>query len=183
MTKFYEIVEKLEREFLLKSVEKAFEIRRKKSNAFVECLDQILLTKYSFNIDNVYVKKSNVHGLGVFTNKSISKDEILTIYPCDLLKVDGWKNVPEKFIEYGFLIPFKPGYGAYGDCDKYSSDYCGHLINDFTNDWRAYDKHSDRYNCIFRCLYGIILIVATKDINTEEELFISYGENYWRTKY
>lgn len=174
-----DIEKKIKNEILQKSINKARKNKLSSDEAVDESFHEVLQTKYSFNINNVYVKESNIHGFGVFTNKSISKDEVLTIYPCDLLQTSVEQFIPENYIGYGYCYPIHDDYVVFGDSKKCSSDYCGHLINDFSNNSNGYDWDSNGYNCNFKSLYGIILIIATRDINPNEELFIPYGPKYW----
>ena len=48
-------------------------------------LENILITKLSFNLDKVYIKESKIHGNGLFAKININKNDIITFYPCDLL--------------------------------------------------------------------------------------------------
>lgn len=46
-----------------------------------------MITKFMdipIKINSCYCKESNIHGKGVFSNKIIEKDEIISIYPADL---------------------------------------------------------------------------------------------------
>jgi len=38
--------------------------------------------KMPINLDKVYLKKSNIHGFGVFAKQDIKKNEMITLYPC-----------------------------------------------------------------------------------------------------
>ena len=45
-----------------------------------------LTDRLPFELNNVILKQSNIHGRGVFTNKNINKGDLITFYPGDILE-------------------------------------------------------------------------------------------------
>lgn len=178
-----------------------------------KCKMLILSSFYDFSLDNVYVKKSKVHGRGVFAKKDIVKGSLITFYPGDivlfypnndLLKINDkvvfsilaskrfepFSNPSANFgdDEYFFMMDNK-AYAIIGS-PRFDKDpnYLGHLINDGVyNPWSksVYSYERDAYktdNCDFYYIINNLHvgIMATKDINKGEELFLSYGIDYWK---
>jgi SET domain-containing protein len=46
---------------------------------------KVQLEKSQFELNKVELKKSKIHGYGVFATKNISKDELITFYPGDIV--------------------------------------------------------------------------------------------------
>jgi SET domain-containing protein len=96
-----------------------------------------------------------------------------------------------KLKDYGYLI--NKHYSIMGD-PTFDQDplYLGHFINDrFTCD--ASQKSKELYlklspvraNCTFKVIRENlhVVIIAIKDIKKGEELFMSYGTNYWESQH
>jgi SET domain-containing protein len=185
----------------------------KKHTKYIDHLKLDMLTKrLPFELDNVVIKSSNIHGRGLFANKNINKGDLITFYPADIVEYypnkDGHKdghiaalfpsveyakkygNQKEKFLNaYGFMINSE--YSIYGhpsfDNDK---NYMGHFINDGAKSDSS-EKADKIYtivslkkaNCEFYILKGDlhVAIIASRDILEGEELFISYGIQYWQS--
>jgi SET domain-containing protein len=47
--------------------------------------EELLKLKLGLNMDKVYAGKSKIHGNGLFAKIKIKKNEIITLYPCDIL--------------------------------------------------------------------------------------------------
>lgn len=167
------------------------------------------LTKiHDFQFDFVYAKKSKVHGLGVFAKIPIKKGDLITFYPCDVLEftpnkdrhVPGHSTAKFESLRYSKAFKNIPPDNDYAfEIDKYytivgeksftdNPNYLGHLINDGAKcpkDKRGFDIYQQvsfiKSNCKFQVLKeGLhIAIIATKDIDIDQELFIPYGVSYW----
>ena len=48
---------------------------------------KILSSIFQFELNKVELKKSKIHGYGVFATKNISKDELITFYPGDIVLI------------------------------------------------------------------------------------------------
>jgi SET domain-containing protein len=137
------------------------------------------------SLNKVYIKKSNIEGLGVFAKHNIKCGEILTLYPSDIVRVPNKGNLYYEFTSERNLV-FKEKYA-------YQTDYCiiagdstciddmnlvGHIVNDSCANSCHYDTSNN--NCIYYPYHMFVFIVASKNINKDEELLVSYGVDYWK---
>lgn len=161
------------------------------------------------NIDYIKISKSKIHGNGIFATKNIKKGQFITIYPVYYIFIhDKYGNryliespiVKQKNLTYNHeTIKY---YSFYFDEKSFiSSDpriiddmlFVGHIMNDgikckstneniIRNEKKVYDKISiHKNNCEYKIIKNmIIVIVATKDIEMGEELFVKYGFEYWK---
>ena len=155
--------------------------------------------------DFVQVLPSPVHGLGVFAVTDIPKHTCFTAYPTNLLELwedvveghskreprgprvvalfsrehnnrdgDGNKRLRESLSDYGLEMC---GVTVYGDPAVYSPGACGHMINDPRGT-------ASEANCV-ECPIGggaLVGILTLRMVRTGEELFLDYGEPYWRAR-
>ena len=161
---------------------------------------------------HVEVRPSAMHGDGVFARCNIKAGTFLTMYPADAISIavdrttTYWFHTNgDKFEEseaplyyrYSALVTFEKSCGSKnidisiaGNPDIYSSDACGHLINDgamLENDdfgpgeMATYMRLSyNKQNCGFVPVYGCFLaVVATRDIRKDEELHTHYSPEFW----
>lgn len=157
-----------------------------------KCIDFILvetctsLYEVPFTpLNKVYIKKSNIEGLGVFAKHNIKYGEILTLYPSDIVRIQSKNNLYYEFTS-GRNVGFKEKYA-------YQTNYCiiagdstciddmnlvGHIVNDSCANCIHYDTNNN--NCIYYPYHMFVLIVASKNINKDEELLVSYGVDYWK---
>ncbi len=144
------------------------------------------------------VKKSNTHGNGVFATQNIKCGDVITLYPFHVIIntdhnhftfAEGITQVPyEKFAKY--IYRSSTGVDIGGLSHIYDNNtFIGHIINDgcnLKNSSKYYKNNEAKINCAFfeildpngQCV--LVSIVATKDIQMGEELFIQYGHNYWK---
>ena len=164
------------------------------------------------NLDWTRVAPSPVHGQGVFAKKLIPKNTVVTTYPAVIVEfledgatlarqrgVDKSTRVmktlmshraatepPEKQIEVlrrprdawcGYALDLPGGVTIYADPGTFSGSACGHKINDNMG-------VADAPNVIECPLCGgvVIGILSLRDISEGEELFMSYGSDYWRDR-
>ena len=119
------------------------------------------------------VKKSPLHGVGVFCKQNIEKGEVVEV--SRMLKLD-WK------MKYQH--------------DRIIRDYCW-IRNCSCNDCTVHGSnmymamgfgslynHSDTPNIDNKTDYNnlVMVLTANKQIEQGEELFITYGESYWKTR-
>lgn len=178
----------------------------KKKNIINKIINiQLIIEKILYN-DSVFVKKSSIHGNGVFAKCNIKKDSIITIYPVNSIYYTN--NLGEKIIHFNNNKIFdcidnkKYMIGSHDDIEVYGDPYnisnnalIGHIINDsacFTIDNENIDDISLK-NII--CEYilksnnnsilknnkdkTLYYIIATKDINECDEILMSYQPKYW----
>ena len=108
------------------------------------------------------VKKSAIHGYGVFAKQNIAKGEV--IEECPFLKTHGDNSKNHKGIT-GYVFDF------YGKASALVLGY-GSLYNHSYKPSAYYEYHQRR---------NIYVFVASKKIKANEEIFISYGKRYWNS--
>ena len=117
-----------------------------------------------FNCYSNYISKSKIGGRGVFAGKSYKKGEIVEISPCVTDNISAFNRGILKDYVFSHKIPLHVlsfGYGSmYSHSDTPNLSY---TINENDND-----------------LY--MIFIAKKDINKDEELYISYGKTWWTSR-
>lgn len=146
------------------------------------------------SIARVELKKSKIHGNGVFATQILENGDIATFYPAHVILRDNGlvfeDTHQENYDDYIYGVQRSISIaGIPQKCDD--TTYLGHMINDGScaNNRPAYDKYSvERANCTFFNIIDInnicycVAIVATKKINVGEELILSYGWTYWNAR-
>jgi hypothetical protein len=148
-------------------------------------------------------KKSTIEnaGLGLFTNKSFKKNDIVCYYPPVIIYDRINNNIIHDLdnFDHNNLDEYLSGDYIYEQSDIsviYYKDvtiknnmYLGYLMNDNNyNPNKIYTKGKN--NCTFAtapfelttdCFKNNIpvIIKATRDIKKGDELFLSYGKSYW----
>ena len=155
------------------------------------------------------VKPSSVHGLGVFATRDITEGSYVTLYPADdvffapitwgsMQEDRAFKNrsmnggLLDKSVVNTYTLKLTGEYkglsmlGAVGDPRKHDNPhYLGHMLNDsvkLSNPEAAavYNRISFlRENCVDVHYEGLQFMAATRDIKAGEELFFTYGVEYW----
>lgn len=176
-----------------------------------KCKLEYLSAILSFEFDKVELKKSLIHGLGVFAKQNINKGELITFYPGDfveytpnedrhlshqvkaIFRSERFENkfgalTDSKYRNNDYAFDLNSFYCIIG-CNYFTDDpnYLGHFINDGAKT-NSTEKQNEIYlkisnlkrNCKFHILKDLhVAIIATKNINIGEELFIRYGLGYW----
>jgi|LULM01.1.fsa_nt_gb SET domain-containing protein len=117
-----------------------------------------------FVSSKIEVRRSSIHGYGVFAKEDISSGEILEeCYYLDLGQF--WSKVPTRLKDYVYAVT-KASRGA----SSSSAVVLGNAM--------IYN-HSEDYSVEYRCDTGAKTFTywANKDIKADEELFTTYGEN------
>jgi hypothetical protein len=124
---------------------------------------------------NLYITHSQLpdSGLGVYTDDFIPENTIIGEYKGKLVKSHNLET-NDYFYE---LVEANEGSGVMGvgiDASQLPRCYMA-MIND------AQFSKTYSNNCIFEAdaEEEKVYVVATRDIEPEEELFVSYGEGYW----
>lgn len=149
------------------------------------------------------VKKSNIHGNGVFANRDIPAGMVVTMYPEHGIIENGNIYVMEPYKQYytdhvnidDYKISMNDRYFIYGIPKLQDNYLVGHLINDsypYVNETKYLEKQafgkmlekyfintSARNNCVFVKQLGIVYIKTTKPIKAGQELLTYYGLGYW----
>lgn len=147
--------------------------------------------------NKIRVDSSSIHQSGVFANRNIAKNEIITYYPAHYIyksdKIPIYKitkRLPKNYRDY--IIQVKDDIILIGHPGIYENmNWVGHKINDgykhnykIINDKNInnYNKKSDNYNnsaFSYNKIDEIILVIATKNIKKNDEILVSYGFDYW----
>jgi hypothetical protein len=129
--------------------------------SIVEKFVDLVTNKYK--IPDVYLKYSyQVESNGIFANKKFNKGDLIEICPALLEKTEILQNT-EKLINYFFHYDEEKSLIGLGYCSMYN--------------------HSDTPNASWHVLdESTLRIKAYKDIAEGEEIFISYGDEYWNTR-
>jgi SET domain-containing protein len=114
---------------------------------------------YIAPFNTLYIKRSPLGGNGVFAVRDIKKGEILEYSPYIEDHTEKFTGIVRDYI---FMKPNGKGIVAFG----YSSMY----------------NHADVPSADWNVEDDGIKITASKDINKDDEIFISYGSSYWKTR-
>ena len=119
---------------------------------------------YNNNNNNNYIAKSKIGGRGVFAGKNYKKGDIVEISPCVKDKIGAYSDGILKDYIFGYKNDYHVMSLGYGS--MYSH-------NDNPNLTYSIGEDSDGVYMTF---------VANRDINKDEELFISYGQTWWNSR-
>lgn len=163
------------------------------SNSFSNTYEALRLYQLPKPINKVELKKSKIHGNGVFATQVLEDGDIVTFYPIHIILIDN--NVAfndmhqENYDDYVYGIFGQISIAGIPEkCDD--PTYLGHMINDGScaKNRTIYYKYSTRSNCTFFNVVDVnticycVAIIATRRIEIGEELLLSYGWNYWRNR-
>ena len=111
---------------------------------------------------DVTIKYSNtINSRGVFANKNFYKNDIIEICPCIKINNLIYPEVPLE--NYTFKLNKKYSIVAFGYCSMYN--------------------HSNTPNALWHIMNeNQISIQIIKDIKKDEEIFVSYGDEYWKSR-
>jgi hypothetical protein len=127
----------------------------------LEKITQVFNNKYKLpdaSIKYSYQIKSN----GVFANNRISKGDIIEVCPAILEKTKNVQNT-DKLTDYHFQYGKDNSLIALGYCSMYN--------------------HSDKPNANWQIVDdNTMRITALENIGAGEEIFVSYGDKYWKTR-
>lgn len=170
------------------------------------CLSNMI--QYPFG--DVRLGESRVHGRGVFTTRKFSKGEILTGYPGDIVTCEigktppmrkgctseryrkrfGEENIESKARDPTYRFDLDEKCSIVG-CPEFDEEPCflGHFINDGAKPGESkksvkkYEKLSlEATNCLILSIKNCtVVVVATRDIEKDEELFTHYTAKYWKS--
>jgi len=114
----------------------------------------------------IQIKRSPLHGFGVFAKKDIKRGEVIEDAPYIQI-TQRWKDVPSKLKEYVFTDP-------YGKDNQFLVVFgSGSIYN-----------HSDKNNCKYEIdnTKRVMQYISKRDIKKGEEIFVNYGKDYWHGK-
>ena len=122
----------------------------------------------------VTLSKSTVHGLGVFATKDIKEGDL--IERCPMIKLE-WRSKYHNdhvLLDYLYMQP---------KCDCSECANHGHTMWMVLGYGMMYN-HQDIPNTQWRFHYNESYgdVVATKDIKAGDEIFVSYGKQYFKNR-
>jgi SET domain-containing protein len=124
-----------------------------------KCNSENMSNTYISPFNTLYIKESPLGGNGVYAARDIKEGEILEYSPYIEDHIDKFTGIVRDYI---FNKPNNKAIVAFG----YSSMY----------------NHADVPSADWEVKDDGIQITANKDINKDDEIFISYGSNYWNTR-
>jgi len=145
----------------------------------------------------VNVRKSKVHGKGVFAVRDIEKDELVCLYDGEMMGQSQLLKLLRMGIaldkEYWMSHPHNPQLILCGFKEPKTVLGIGQLINDFKKpeivelDFKHGIRACEEYvtasrehqNVSFRAEGKMFWLYAAKDIKKDEELFLHYGYKIW----
>jgi SET domain-containing protein len=113
--------------------------------------------------DKLYIKPSPLGGKGVYASRDIKKGEILEYSPYIEDTLDKFTGVVR---DYVFSKPTN------------TNDKKAILVFGYSSMY----NHADVPSADWKIENDGMKITANKDINKDDEIFISYGSNYWNTR-
>lgn len=119
----------------------------------------------------IVVGDSPVHGRGVFATSKIYKGEI--IERCPLVEMEYRSKYQLDPIIFGYMYAQPPCNCE--DCEKHG--FVFHMVLGYGMIY----NHQDKPNALWKFNYTQLLsdVIATKDINEGDEIFVSYGNCYF----
>lgn len=130
---------------------------------------------------SVKIKKSDIHGNGVFATNNIKKNNFITFYPCHYVVINGCIMGTEPCQDFEKLSKYILA-GDHNDKIKWVGDpykiddvsRIGHIVN---------HGNSKNSNAIYQRYQpdNIWIIKSIKNIKKGDEILIDYGEQYWPT--
>ena len=128
---------------------------------FIYIYKYMLLSKVDYVVPFIQIKNSEKIGSrGVFATKDYKKDDIIEICPTISDKTSTFQGITKDYI---FKYDETDSILAFGFCSMYN--------------------HADEYNALWTVLSkNQLKMYATKDIKKGEEILISYGDGYWKSR-
>lgn len=119
-----------------------------------------LIDTPDYKVPNVRIQKSNIGGRGVFANQNYSVGEIIEICPTITLNE---KDTVGNMYDYVFGFNSEDNLVGFGYCSMYNHQDDPNAI------WEVINQHK-------------IQIKVVKPIQKGEEIFVSYGEDYFNNR-
>lgn len=121
----------------------------------------------------IQIKNSEVHGRGVFASKIIKKDDLIEVAP--LIRLE-WK------LKYQYDRIIRDYCWMNSKCDCQDCKMHGPALY-LAMGYGSMYNHHDEPNTKIKLDYNNLqlIIMANRDIQQDEEIFVSYGERYFKT--
>ena len=124
---------------------------------FIHLVNEKMKFKYmAYKRSNDYIKQSNIGGRGVFSKNNYIFYDIIEVCPCIKSKTDEIKGEIKNYL---FKMNETESLLALGYCSMYN--------------------HSDNPNIHYHVLEDRLILEATREILPDEEMFITYGSQWW----
>ena len=126
---------------------------------------------YRGTTSKIEVRKSRIHGYGIFANDSIAEGEL--IEECKLLRL-GWRS---KYLHDPVLADYMWANKQCGCVECKNHGYINYIA---LGNGSLYN-HSDNPNTTQTVNFKneVMTIISAKEIKADEEIFVHYGEKYW----
>lgn len=133
----------------------------------------VLVATRELTKSHIEIRKSKIHNRGVFSTKYIKKGEIIEIVP--LISYISLNNIRKsKLKDYVITMPSR-------FTNKNNEIYdtkCSVMLG-----FGSLYNHSDDNNAAWEFIdVDNMLIKAIKDIYPNEEIFVTYGDEYWNKR-
>lgn len=127
-----------------------------------------------FQSNKIIVGNSEVHGRGVFATSSIKEKELIERCPLVLMEYRSKYQLDPQIFNYMYAEPPCPC----EDCQKHG--FRIHLVLGYGMIY----NHQDNPNALWKFNYTQLFadVIAIKDIAENQEIFVSYGNQYFFDK-
>lgn len=127
-------------------------------------------SKRYYTNPKIEVRKSKIHGVGVYARKSIAKHEVLEECHYIILKNAQWDKVPKPLWEYVFSWTNEMADNKARAAVVFGSGALYNSSKKPNADWETSVK-KNRF-----------IFFATRKIKKGDEILVDYGEDYWDTR-
>jgi SET domain-containing protein len=123
---------------------------------------------------SIIVGDSKIHGRGVFATENIGKNELIERCPLILMEYRSKYQLDPQIFNYMYAQP---------PCSCKDCQTHGFLLHMALGYGMLYN-HQDKPNAMWKFNYSQLLadVICVEDINKGEEIFVSYGNQYFNDK-
>jgi len=125
-----------------------------------QCYESFEDTQYPYAFSTDLIKTSKIGDRGVIASKDYAPGDVLELCPCIKQENDA---VAGKIEDYIFEYDDKYSLIAFGYCSMYNH------VDDNNAEWEVLNDNQ-------------LVIKVIKNIKKGEEIFINYGDNYWKSR-
>lgn len=119
-------------------------------------------------------------GLGVFTKQNIYKNQVITFYDGVIIE---WEKAKQLDVQgkSSHIRSLSFGFSA---IDGFKNPQKANGLGSFINDGLSNKINNAKFKKVFLkdSASEMILIVATRFIQKNEEILVSYGKSYWKKR-
>ena len=125
-----------------------------------QCSESFENTQHPYSFSTDLIKTSKIGDRGVIASKDYKPGDVLELCPCIKQENDA---VAGKIEDYIFEYDDDYSLIAFGYCSMYNH------VDDNNAEWEVLNDNQ-------------IVIKVIKNIKKGEEIFINYGDNYWKSR-